>query len=292
MTTRTARRLGASAAALALLLVAGCGSDEGTESTPGGEDTTASDTTEPTQDDPTESETTEDEESEETEGAPAPEGELDADTLVPAITDAMLEAGTARVEASIDAGGEQLRIEGVQQVGETLADNAMQLTLTGGGLDGELILIDKILYLDLGQVTQGKFVRLDLDDPQTAGMFGQLLQSTDTASAVEALQGAVQDLEVVGPADVDGDSTTQYRLSVDTEKVLSAQGLPPSVSATLPKSLSYDLYVDDDQLLRRLVVEVAGTSSEITTSEWGEPVEVTAPPASQISRQNPFTAPS
>jgi len=168
----------------------------------------------------------------------------------------------------------------------------MQLTLQGGGLDGELVLVDKFLYIDLGEVTQNKFVRVDLSDPEAAGMFGQLLQSTDTASAVEALQGAVEDLRVVGPADVDGDATTQYRLTVDTEKVLSSQGVPPSVASTLPKTLSYDMYIDEQQLLRRLVVDLGGTSSEITASEWGEPVDITAPPRSQVSKEDPFAAPS
>lgn len=280
MTIRSARRVGASAAALALLLVAGCGGDDSTDSTPAADETTASETTE---DEPTEEEPTEEE--------PTAE-ELDAETFVPTITEAMLGAGSARITATIDAGGQQLTIEGVQQVGETLKDNAMQLTLQGGGLDGELVLVDKFLYIDLGEVTQNKFVRVDLSDPEAAGMFGQLLQSTDTASAVEALQGAVEDLRVVGPADVDGDATTQYRLTVDTEKVLSSQGVPPSVASTLPKTLSYDMYIDEQQLLRRLVVDLGGTSSEITASEWGEPVDITAPPRSQISKEDPFAAPS
>lgn len=227
-----------------------------------------------------------------TEQTSAAAATLDTDNFVPDTTAAMLAAGTARVRASVDANGESITIAGTQQVGETIADNALDLTIRGGGIDGQMILVDKTLYVDLGQVTGGKFVEVDLDDPQQAALFGQLLKSTDTAGAVEALDGALEGVEVVGPAEVGGVQTTQYRLTVDTATALASQDVPESVIGQLPETLTYEMWVDEDLLLRKAVIAVASVTTTITTSEWGEPVDITAPPAAQISKDDPFTAPS
>ena len=53
----------------------------------------------------------------------------------------------------------------------------------------------------------------------------------------------------------------------------------------LPKTVTYTLYVDQDHLMRRIDMTIAGQSIQMLVSDWGKPVEIAAPPASQIMSQ-------
>ncbi|CAN5872268.1 hypothetical protein BH20ACT6_BH20ACT6_22780 [soil metagenome] len=267
----------------ALLVAAGCGGESGAGSDDGGQASAEATATEA---EPTEGPT-----EESTGGSDG--GELDQQTLVPTITDAMLAAGSVAIDAAVEAGGQSFTIKGSQEIGKSAKDSAIDVALSGQGVDGRLILVDAVLYLNLGQPTGDKFVRVDLTKggPGTE-MFDQLLRSTDTSASVRALQGAIKKLEVVGTEPVGGVETTHYRLTVNTNKALKSQQLPPGQVQQLPKTLTYDLWVDEDDLLRKMTTEVAGAAVTFTLSDWGEPVDITAPPKPKISKQDPFTAQS
>jgi hypothetical protein len=69
---------------------------------------------------------------------------------------------------------------------------------------------------------------------------------------------------------------------VDTEAVAKTLGGLAAAAGNLPKSVTYDLYVDQDHLMRRVVMTVAKQTITMTVSKWGEPVDIKAPPASQV----------
>lgn len=282
------RRRGIAATALAgLLLVGGCGSDSG-DSTSGGESSSDDETSAASEP----SEGASDEEGAESAGSSSGD-QLDRETLVRTITDAMLAAGSVRIDAVVKAGGQSITIKGSQRIAKSVKDSAIDVTLSGQGVEGRLILLDTVLYLDLGQPTGGKFVRLDLTEGGPGSeMFDQLLRSTDTTASVKSLQGAIKTLDVVGTEQVDGAKTTHYRLTVETKKALKGQQLPPEQTQQLPKTLTYELWVDEDDLLRKMTADVAGAAVTFMLSDWGKPVDITAPPKAQISAQDPFTAQS
>lgn len=274
------------ALSLSLLLVApACGGDSGNDSATDASSTSSPDPSEsgsPSESTPTDDET----------GSTAG-GELDRDTLIPAITDAMTKAGSVKIDAMVDVGGQSLRIDGSQRIGKSAQDTALKMSLSGPGLKGQLVLVDSVLYIDLGQPTGGKFVRVDLTkDGPAREQFGGLLKSADTAASVEALQGVLQQVKVVGTEQVDGVQTTHYRLTVDTRAALTEQQLPPEQTQGLPKTLSYDMFVDEDNLLRKMTVELGPASTTFSLSEWGEPVDISTPPKSKISKEDPFSAAS
>jgi hypothetical protein len=49
--------------------------------------------------------------------------------------------------------------------------------------------------------------------------------------------------------------------------------------------VTYDLYVDDQHLMRRIDMTVAKQKITMKVSHWGEPVDIAAPPASQVMSQ-------
>ena len=56
----------------------------------------------------------------------------------------------------------------------------------------------------------------------------------------------------------------------------------PAGSAKLPKTVTYDVWVDHDFLLHQLAMTVGGQHLLLKASDWGKPVTIKAPPASQV----------
>jgi hypothetical protein len=95
------------------------------------------------------------------------------------------------------------------------------------------------------------------------------------------MKGAVEKVEYAGAATVDGDKVDRYHVTVDSGSIAGALGA--GAGADLPKTVTYDLYVDANHLVRRIEIDVAKQQITMTVSRWGEPVDIEAPPASQIA---------
>lgn len=241
------KRLGASVAALALLATAGCGSDSGgTATTP----------------------------------------ELTKANFASEVSQAQVQAETAHVDAKIGAQGQNMSMTGDMDM--TKKDVAFDFTMSGAALGNgaRFILVDKVVYLKVPQLTQSeKYVKVDTADGSDpmAKMFTQMLSQMNPSRTFEAFD-AITKLEDKGTQEVDGVETTRYAVTVDTKKALEAQGLAGKVpTGQLPKTLKYDVWVDADKLVRKLSMDVAGSTIDMTLSEWGEPVQISAPPASQTT---------
>jgi hypothetical protein len=166
-------------------------------------------------------------------------------------------------------------------------DPGFDLTMSGAAMPGDarVILADDVLYLRVPGLTPGKrFFSLDIDrsDHPAARMLDQLLDRVrrlDPSQAMKAFEATV-DLQKVGLAEVDGVATTRYDVTVDTREALRAIHLggfvPPE---RLPTTMSFDVWVDRDDLPRRLRGTVSGATVDMTFSQVGEPVDITTPPA-------------
>ena len=58
-----------------------------------------------------------------------------------------------------------------------------------------------------------------------------------------------------------------------------ATGTP---AGSVPKELTYDLWLDENDLMRRVQYTMAGGGVTISMSDWGEPVPVKAPAKADI----------
>ncbi|MGH3366227.1 MAG: LppX_LprAFG lipoprotein [Nocardioidaceae bacterium] len=205
---------------------------------------------------------------------------------------AQRQAETAHLEAKIGAQGQEMSMVGDMDLSND--DVAFDLSLSGGAVGGEarFILVDKIIYLKVPGLSQGgKFIKIDPADGSNpaAEMFSQMLSRLDPSKTFKAFDSIAQ-LKQAGTEEVDGVETTRYKVSVDTEKALKAQGLGGQVPpGQLPKTLEYDVWVDSDNLVRKLSTDVQGSSIDMTISEWGEPVDVAAPPSDQITEMPQMT---
>ena len=114
----------------------------------------------------------------------------------------------------------------------------------------------------------------------------------DPARSAKDLQGAIVSVTKVGaPEQVGGALSQAYDVVVDLSKVTGttrqsldeARTQAAAAGATLPSTLTYRYWVDAKGLVHRVVNEMLGTSTQMTFEGWGEPVEIQAPTADQIT---------
>jgi hypothetical protein len=200
---------------------------------------------------------------------------------------AQLRARTAHLEATINAHGQRLSMSG--DVDMSRKDVALDLSMTGqttGMGNARFILVDRAVYLQMPTLTQSqKFIKVDTagsSDP-IARMFNQMLNQLNPTQAFQAFD-AITKLDKRGTEEIDGVETTRYTVTVDTQKALQAQGLAGKVPpGQLPRTLRYDVWVDAEHLVRRLQMNFQGSAVDMTLSQWGEPVDITAPAPSQTT---------
>lgn len=219
---------------------------------------------------------------------------LTSDTFIGTVTKAQLAAKTSHVEMKGGAGGQTVDAVGDVAVGDSPSDAKLAMTMKLGSVgDIEMRLVDKVLYLDMGTLTGGKFAKIDLDDPSNpiAKSMGGLTGQLDPSQSLRGLEGAITSVKKSGPSvELDGVKAQPYTVVVDTAKMKGSLGdLAKSAGAgSMPKSLTYTYWVGSDNLPRKMTSDVAGSQVQILFTKWGEPVDVTAPAAAQITDKDPF----
>ena len=122
----------------------------------------------------------------------------------------------------------------------------------GRGDPIDMRLVDGIMYMNMGSMSNDKFVKFDLSDPaslppEMEGLADQL----DPLAAFEEFGAAVE----VGHVRRQGGrrrvrTSTTTTLVMDTAKIPSMEDLP--AGAGLPDEIAYDAWFDDDFRFRQM----------------------------------------
>lgn len=270
MTDTRARAVAAGAvAALFLAPLAACGSDEKPSATkhPASASSSvtpdASESAEPSADDSSPS--------------PASGSTVDADDFAELITAAIAQKKTAHMTMDM---GSALRAEGDVRYGESGSE--MRMTMGMGGQDMTMLVTGGTLYLQMpGMTPAGKWAKVDKDNPA----MGQLVEQMDAmgpTGSLEVMKKGLQDVRLVGKEDVKGEELNHYKVTVDPKAAADAMGALGKRAGDLPSSIAYDLYLDDDNLMRRVVIDISGQQMVMELSDWGKPVDIKAPPAGDV----------
>jgi hypothetical protein len=158
----------------------------------------------------------------------------------------------------------------------------------------KMIMVGGAFYLDLGEKMQGKtWLRVDEKgkDPLSKAM-GPLLatirQQLNLSASASAFRG-VTATSVAG-ATIDGASTVGYVVKLNSQQIIAA--LPADVRKSMASPMAgatsvSTYYVDPEWLPRKIVIvtTVKGkkTPMSVMYSNWGDPVTITAPPASDVA---------
>lgn len=218
----------------------------------------------------------------------SPDG-LSKSELLPATVKAAAAAGSAHLTLTMKGAAQVTAAGDIKYAGR---DTAMRMTMSMpqfGSRKMELRYVEKMLYMQMPGMTQhGKFVAIDPTDPSSplAKNFAGLTDQMDPMGSLKGLEGAVTSSELVGKGDVGGTPVDHYRVTVDTKTMLDRAGKAGQAvpQAGMPAEVTYDMWLDAKNLIRRMTTEVAGTSIETELSRWGKPVEVAKPAPGDIMR--------
>lgn len=273
---RTMRRVAAASATSVLLVgLTACSSDEGSTAA----DESAADESSQTTDEPAEESANEPEAVDVAAGEEVPTDEFIA----------MYQAGiesltTAAITTSTSGSGVEIEAKG--DIDYTQTPAAMSMTMEMGALGDsplDVRLVDGTFYMNLGAVSQNKFIKFDLDDKNSPlADMGALSDSMDPVKAFEQFADGVDKVVYVGEEEVDGESLDRYELTVDTTKI---EGMDAVEGAgDLPESVTYDMWLDDENRMRQVDADVMSVETSTTISDFGKDVDIKAPSASEITK--------
>jgi hypothetical protein len=190
---------------------------------------------------------------------------------------------TARVSMAGTASGQHYSMKGALDL--TGSKPAMDMTMNLGSAamgDVEMRLVDQTMYMRLGQMTQGKFVKFDLSDPNSPlGSLTSSLDQLDPSKLMSDLKPSTfRGVRLVGT----DSSGKHYHAVLVTANAPQLKGLPASETAALPKTMAYDVWLDGQGRFSKFVVSIPKLM-KLTAhyTDYGAPVHIAAPPASQIT---------
>lgn len=216
--------------------------------------------------------------------------DLTTENFAERLTAATIEAGSYSLDMTTDAAGASSTISADVELVDSTTN--MSMTMDAQGMAMEIRIVDAIFYLNLGDMSGGKFVMIDPADESNplAGQFEGIEGQLDPTKSLEGFEGAFTTVEKVGePVDVDGVQAQQYTVVVDTTKIsgpLAEQA--EAAGSALPPELTYEYWIDDQDRMVRTTSEVAGATVDMTFSGWGEEFGITAPGEDEISTEPLF----
>ena len=225
--------------------------------------------------------------------------ELSPTLRVQAASDTTRQAGSSRFEltATSDVAGKQLTIKesGASDPARQLGEVQFSATPPGQApVSVQERLVGGDLYVQDPRQS-GSFYKLAVSDLVGTS----LASSADPTAGFQALKAASSDVRKAGTELVRGTRTTHYTGTYDAKAALDkVDGVAKQLlSATLKgsdvSSVPFDAYIDDQGRVRKMVTTTtltpsatAGqpvkTTTELEIYDFGTPVTTTAPPADQV----------
>ncbi|MET7989933.1 hypothetical protein ABZU76_03380 [Amycolatopsis sp. NPDC005232] len=227
--------------------------------------------------------------------------------------------GTAKSKSSkmsmtMSVGGKNVTAEGLMSYDP--ANLKMSMTMTTDGEQSEIRLIDKTMYMKLpaseaSQMgTDKPWVKIspDANDPISKALAGSMSQASEQSDPTKILDQISEAGRIVSSdqTTLDGQPVNHYKFEIDIAKSMDKMlaSVPAESQAQVKELLKgkdikmpAELWVNKDQLPLQITMDesemmkamgvpasAAGSGKIVVKySDWGAPVEVTAPPADQVA---------
>jgi hypothetical protein len=263
------RIAGRAVAALALLAAVACGDDDG--------DSAAPTTTSTTTDD-------------------RASRQVDQDVLdrVAHAVQATVGEGTARFTVTVETEDTGSGGDGTQPIevdGEVDFDAEQRLlTLAGGQGELDVVVDGDVAYLELPATEGDDWMRIELEAlfDDDVGMGGPAaIPFQDPEDNLRLLQGSAVHAAEEGEESVGGDDTTRYNLVIDLEAAAEEaddevqDAVDETVDRTRLDELGMDVWIDDDDLIRRVAYTLDLDQAEL--SERDDEGSVEADPQGSVT---------
>lgn len=179
--------------------------------------------------------------------------------------------------------------------GATLEESSMQMSMAVMGMDMDIILVDGTIYMSMGEMTQGKYLSLTMEemaeDPTMAGTFDSM-ESMDAAAQAEAMADAVTSFEHTGTETVGDVDADVYTMTVDPTKLeAGTAGIDEATADQVgDMTVVYKVASDGVPVEADITMEVGGQEMVVESafSKWGEPVDIKAPADDEVVPYSEF----
>jgi hypothetical protein len=205
--------------------------------------------------------------------------------FVPALIQAERAAGAVHIEFRMTRGGKETSM--VADSSMTPGGSIRVTLLDGLGAYGrpsarkfELRLIGSSMYISVpGRA--GKFMQFDSSDPRSlCGCVARhLREAASPEGSVANFRRGFVGLKFLGLVARDGLYLQHYRAYVDPRRLVVGKSRQ---AQKLPDRYTYDMWLDSDNLVRRMTGEAAGVKIVATYSDWGKRVDLDPPWPKQI----------
>lgn len=223
--------------------------------------------------------------------------------LAKSIGDKTADKSSAHMKLTADAAGQTITGEGDVKFGAQDAAMSMDMSTSEG--DMSMVLLDAALYIKLPQELEPGKAWIKIDSSSNSELAKALGSMTEQMSKNADPRATLKEFEKSGEItdskeeELDGQKTTHYTITVDVQKLADGQtdetmkaALEESIKGGL-KDFEVDVWVNEEELPVRIALDMPTpdpTTGATTTvkmqidyTKWGEPVEITAPPAEQIA---------
>lgn len=208
--------------------------------------------------------------------------EFTADNFSERISAAQLEAGSTQMDQDMTTSGEAVTMSSQVVMADTFEEVKMNMTMEAAGVTTEMIMVDGYAYMGMGDLTQGMYIKMSLEEMAAADPTFDESTLLPTAN-MDAYSEAIESLTAEPGETIDGVETTKLTLVMNTQELMEATGESgTAASETLGESVTYDMYVGEDDLPRRFIMDLGDTETTVNFTNWGEDFDITAPPADQV----------
>jgi len=152
----------------------------------------------------------------------------------------------------------------------------------------DLLLADAAAYVSIPEVTPpGKYVEVPAQELDDVGV-ADLAESLDVNALMEKWDASAQEIIFVGEEDVDGSTTDHFEIVVDPQEVLDQAGKTASPELELSGEVTYGVWVDEENLIRQMKLDIEQTSAMVRLDNWGQDLQVEAPDPSDVVQMPNF----
>jgi len=173
---------------------------------------------------------------------------------------------------------------------DDLSDMTMQMSMGVMGMEFDMRMVDGTMYMNMGEMSEGKFLAMPLDEMADDPNFSSTLESMktmDLAAQAEEVKSAVTSFEHTGTETIDGVEVDIYTMTLDPSKLEgAAAGVDPTAAEQVGEmTMVYKVTSEGLPLEADTTMEIEGQELKIDTdfSKWGEPVTVEAPPEDEVT---------
>lgn len=212
---------------------------------------------------------------------PSSTTDLTQDNFLERTTNAMLKAKSYHVDMTAEAGGTNVVFGGDMRTSDDPSEIVAEMTIPidAAGTKMGMRVVDGKMYMQLPQ-TQGKWLVLDNSIPGFEGIEDNLSQIDvlGTMNETKDNNSAIQKFTAEPNSEtIDGVSTTKLTLVFDAKQYMDEKW-----DASIGDTVTMIYFVGPEDLIRRIIMELGPSVVTMDMSNWGEPLDVTAPSADEI----------